>query len=1053
MAEGDLDEGLLDHLVVEFGGYHGRRAVEFLRSAHALMSLPAETVPCMADTIAYCLREAMKAIPESQATGGGGQWRTTSREVVKAKDRLQEAINADQAGETELAFLLDRINDMARTHEEASLHQGRLIAVVINRTGAQPLSSGTEPVRVYQDLVSRLDTAVHRGGINLAQALQLWNECLAILKQLFLPPAVRHRELEELANIQSPTPEDLTVLMSLLASPHHLQHFLSKLSSPGWIEALAESSLLDPPQANVGWPFFAAVAQLKDTHPAEIAAVLDRMFDKFGSSPYQAVYIAHAAHDLGVHGHDLLRRAAKTHRATQTISYLAISAAAKADPANQFVYDIADYTLSFPDWDKESFFPDPLMKAMVEGLNNDNYLERIRLLCYKIRKIPSDNHERTRFGYNTGMSLDEVQPHQRRAPFNVLIKALRESLTRASEWASYADLRSAIQPLPDDVRARVNVWLLGNASSVGIGEVIAEITNAVATRYPTGLDLVLVDRVVTECEPGEYRAAWLEALGTPPTAVELGTALSQGSVPARWRQAFYWSALLPPEVTTAWTAANTIMTGAYGQVSRAAFEARSFEPSSGSGQSPLSEADLRAMPTDEATQWIAAWRPDPSQWLVSARELARTLEEVVKSDTERWGQTPMATAVGLHHPTYIAHYLQGLSGAAELSTAPVGELVDLILFTYTSPWPAVSLGDSTFDYDPDWRGAQQAGIDLIKAMAMAGLDMRDRRDELWALLNAEATQRQEPSGVSGDKVNPLESAMNRPCTRALEAVLRFLGYEFRLDGTVRPQALELLTSLLDLDGDDGLDGRSILAAYINIVRYIAADWVEQNTDKLFGAAAPSDLGQRTVDLMIEWNRPLRWFLEGHAGDVKKAVKRGAKRALDHYLVAMLWQIPGYSVADAVGFLCSTDKLSDAGQALGHLLREDDNAERINVATSFWKQALAEHKNAPLAGFGWLTEVAAMDDETWAQLTSETVTAAKGNLDWAHKTAERAAQAPQSARTLSILNELVRGQANDWDRRLVIEEAIKAIKKASELADAVEYQRLHTTLLERGITLD
>lgn len=48
----------------------------------------------MADTIAYCLREAMKAIPESQATGGGGQWRTTSREVVKAKDRLQEAINA-----------------------------------------------------------------------------------------------------------------------------------------------------------------------------------------------------------------------------------------------------------------------------------------------------------------------------------------------------------------------------------------------------------------------------------------------------------------------------------------------------------------------------------------------------------------------------------------------------------------------------------------------------------------------------------------------------------------------------------------------------------------------------------------------------------------------------------------------------------------------------------------------------------------------------------------------------------------------------------------------
>lgn len=39
-AEGDLDEGVVDHLVVEFDSYYGRRAVEFLRSARALISLP-----------------------------------------------------------------------------------------------------------------------------------------------------------------------------------------------------------------------------------------------------------------------------------------------------------------------------------------------------------------------------------------------------------------------------------------------------------------------------------------------------------------------------------------------------------------------------------------------------------------------------------------------------------------------------------------------------------------------------------------------------------------------------------------------------------------------------------------------------------------------------------------------------------------------------------------------------------------------------------------------------------------------------------------------------
>lgn len=1053
MAEGDLDERLLDHLVVEFGGYYGHRAAEFLRSAHALMSLPAQTVPCLADTIAYCLREAMKAIPESQATGGGGQWKTTSREVVKAKDRLQEAITAGQVGEAEREALFDRIDDMARTHEEARVHQSRLIAVVINRTGAQPLSSGTEPVRTYQDILDRLDTAVHRGGIELGQALQLWSECLAILRQLFLPPAVRHQELEELANIASPTQDNIDTLTSLLASPHHLQHFLSKLSSPGWIDALAESSLLDPPQAQAGWPFFAAVTQLKETHPTEIALVLNRMFDKFGSNPYQAAYLAHAAHDLGYNGHDVLRRAAKTHRTEQMIGYLAVAAAAKTDPTDPFVRDIADYTLNFPDWDKESFFPDPLMKAMINGLNEDNYPERIQLLCYKIRKIPVENHERTMFGFSTSASLDDVPPYQRRAPFNVLMKGLRESLTRASEWASYADLRPAIQPLPDDLQDRVNVWLLGTGSSVDIGDVIAEITKAAAERYPTGLDLALIDRVVTACEPGSYRAAWIEALGTPPTAVELGTALSQGTVPARWRQAFHWSALLPPEVTAAWIAANTIMTGAYGSVSRAAFEGPTFKTTFGSGQSPLSEADLRAKSVEQATRWIAAWRPDPSQWLVSARELARTLEEVVKSQADRWGQTPMATAVGLHHPTYIAHYLQGLGSAAELSSAPASELVDLILFTYTSPWPAVSLGDDSFDYDSDWRGAQRAGIDLIKAMTMASLDIASRRDELWTLLNIETTQRQEPSGISGDNVTPLESAMNRPCTKALEALLRFLEYEFVLDGTVRPEALELLTSLLDLEDQDGLDCRSVLAAFINLVRYIAADWVDQNADKLFGTAAPGDLGQRTVDLMIQWNRPLRWFLESHTDDVKKAVKRDAKHALEHYLVAMLWQISGYSAADTVGYLRSIARLSDAGGALGHLLREDDNVERINIAVSFWQEALKEHKGALLTGFGWLAEIAAIDDQVWAQLMSETVMIAKGDIDWAHKIAERAAEMPPSAHTLTVLNELVRGQANDWDRLKVVEEAIKAIKQANDLADTTEYKRLHTTLLERGITLD
>lgn len=69
MSPAPVDPQLLDHLLVEFGD-HGERAVGFLRTAHALLSLDSPVVPPrLPETIAYCLREAMKTIPASQPGG------------------------------------------------------------------------------------------------------------------------------------------------------------------------------------------------------------------------------------------------------------------------------------------------------------------------------------------------------------------------------------------------------------------------------------------------------------------------------------------------------------------------------------------------------------------------------------------------------------------------------------------------------------------------------------------------------------------------------------------------------------------------------------------------------------------------------------------------------------------------------------------------------------------------------------------------------------------------------------------------------------------------
>jgi len=239
-----LDRRLLDHLVVEFG-MHGRRAVEFLTTAAELLELD-PSPKRLPETIAYCLREAMKAIPASQEEGGGGYWRAASRAVTEARTRY--AMSRGVPGEDEqgaLDALLATIDDLEIVHAQEGIHERRMIAIMVSRTGVRPVATGTEPIRVYQDLLKDLDSALH-SDISVDDARRLWNRCTAILQQLFLPPDIRNSELESLAAIKTPTTGDVAALLPLIAGPNHLRFFLSRIASTAWLEALTETGILDP---------------------------------------------------------------------------------------------------------------------------------------------------------------------------------------------------------------------------------------------------------------------------------------------------------------------------------------------------------------------------------------------------------------------------------------------------------------------------------------------------------------------------------------------------------------------------------------------------------------------------------------------------------------------------------------------------------------------------------------------------------------------------------------------------------------------------------------
>ncbi|MEZ5222216.1 MAG: hypothetical protein R2743_12035 [Ilumatobacteraceae bacterium] len=1043
------DPALLDHLVVEFGE-HGRRAVEFLQTAEALLALESSTMtPRLPETAAYCLREAMKTIPDSQKDGQAGRWRSASRAVTDARrrfDLVRGVPGEDEDGA--LRELLDAIDGLEQVHGQEGIHQRRLIAIMVSRTGTVPLSAGTEPVRRYQELLEEFDSALHnQATIEVVRAL--WDRCILALRQLFLPPDVRHRELSSLGDKPTPGPADAEELLALLAGPNHLQYFLSRVADPAWLDALIDSGVLDPPAENGPWPVFAAIERLAPSHGAEVVAWLHRMYKRHATDSSRSWFVARAAVDAGPDALPLVHRAISDHGVGPAFAHLGMLAVERSAPDSDLVESLADLLLNREAWQNLGY-ADPIIQQVLAGLNWFNAARRIQLLCWKVGAVGEDEGSRRWLGYERAGSIADWRDDADDR-FSSLLAALVEELKRAWDWIPLAQMLDMVDAFPDEVRCRVRAWLLAIAPASDPTAMIEELALAIATRDPTGDDLSLIDRVVASTDPSLYVQSWIEALGVPPSVTDVAQALATHDVPLSVRRAFHWSGLLPESVIAAWLPVASVMGAAYGRPGRQALQKRA-RVEAGWGRSPMTADELGALQPIEAAAAIAAWRPDPSEFLVSARELARTLEEVVKNDPGPWVAEPLRIATELRHPTYIHHYLRAVAESVKNQVPPpVAELLDVIGLVRAHPWQADVLGKDDFDYDARWDEAEQAGVEALRALADSDLGFAGRDDEVWAILEAEVRDRSHGSSILSGGRDPLDHAINRRCTRALDAVLAFMAYEFRTAGSVRPEPLMLLDETLRLDGADGAEHRAILATRLGFLQHVAPEWFERSAEVLFGAQAPEGLAQTTADLAVKWGRPNRWLHEHHRDLLLNAVLRGVDNAIDQLLIAMLWEVPGYTVEDNIEFLRqSPELLSKAGEMLGRLLRHQDaEASHVAVAARFWESAIEVGDSASLAGFGWMAEVERLQDERWAELVQKTLAKTAGKIDWAHKVAERTASMTPSATTLSIMNSLVRGIADEWDRRGTAEKAAAVLVAATNLAGTTEYERLRTTLLERG----
>ncbi len=1039
----DDDLALLNHIAEEFGN-HGTRAVEFLITAAALLQTSSPG-PKIGETACYCMREALKEIPQAAKTPQRQPWRAASRAVVDARRRYVIATSLPGSDlEAALRELLQAVDDLELVHSQERIHQQRLLAVMAARTGTSPIPSG--PIEAYQRLVDLLDEFLH-STVTMDQARSTYSEAIGLLRQLFMPPELRLPELAALAELASPTEEDVTRLNTLIASPRHLEYFFGRAVRPDWLALLDHSALLEPPEGQGSWPVFKLIDCLKESAPTALADWLKEAHTRWGSaSPMRAWFIARAALDLGANGRLVVLAALKAHPATPHIGHLALSLLEEVDPRDAIVVEVADHALNQASGLDHSYGLEPIAKALHTGVTSDNWKERADLLVHKLKALDPEDHVISMVvSERAGSLADPVDLYDDERP-TVLFRALVDVL-RASRvaGASITDLLDAVDGLREDLRQRFRAWLLSQGEAP-LAMLIDEIADAIATRHPCGDDVLLVDRV-TATGSDEYVEKWRAAMGAPPSPEEVGRALADRSVEESWFRRRWWSALLPGATTATWSKANSVLVAAYGPATRESLTTRS-QVEGAHGSSPVSTEDLAQMPTEEAACWISRWRPDASAWLVGARELARTLEAVVKESPEPWTASPLEVVSLLREPVYVSHYFRGLAHADSLPATRAEDIVEAVAFSRTHPWAPVPLGRDDFDYDPTWSNADDDGVVLLRRLADANLGFGGRAEQAWGMVLEAAERSDEPS----DYEDPLTAAINRSQTRAVEAVFSLMGWEYRETETVRPQALAVLDNALRTTGRDGEQHRAVIAPRLPFLLFAAPEWLQERTELIFGREAPDGLAQRTVDVIVKWGRPNKWIYNQTRSRLLDAIRRKVQGALSFWLIAMLWRLDGYEVAETVGLLAEMgdERVSDAGETLGRLLREDDvDSEHVAVAVEFFESVVRLGRPQTIHGFGWFAEVRSIDEAVWLKLTARAARLSAGRLDWAHKVADRAATS-SSRDGLEILNELVRGLPDEWDRGHVMEKALGALRRAEALRDTEAFRRLRTSLLERGV---
>ena len=218
-----------------------------------------------------------------------------------------------------------------------------------------------------------------------------------------------------------------------------------------------------------------------------------------------------------------------------SIAALGVWTIERIDPHSELVEEFADVLFNEASWRGASYV-DPIVEQFLSGLQEANAARRLQLLCWKLRGV-GDEVSRRWFAYEPAGSIADWTDEGRDDRFTVLLHALVELIRRTQGWIRVSDVLATAESLPDDVRGRIRALILAGSSEVDVSVVVEEVAEAIGERDPTGDDLPLLDRVVSQGDLEEYATAWAHALGPVPSVVDVAQRLSAHELPPTWLRA------------------------------------------------------------------------------------------------------------------------------------------------------------------------------------------------------------------------------------------------------------------------------------------------------------------------------------------------------------------------------------------------------------------------------------------------------------------------------------------------------------------------------------